>query len=133
MRKLSAFFLSLLTVVGGHILNRRADKALLFFSLLLVVALLNLFSFPLLALFGGVHAMTGLSSYWQLLPISIAASMGLVVLSSAIVSYLDATGRLKSLHPCYSWRRFGFADCLSRGRLYGPLRFHQSATQRTDQ
>jgi hypothetical protein len=90
MRKLSAFLLSLFTIVGGHILNRRADKALLFFSLLLVVALINLYSLPLLTLFEGVQTMPGISSYWQLLPISIATSLGLVALSSALVSYLDA-------------------------------------------
>ncbi|MCU7844475.1 MAG: carboxypeptidase-like regulatory domain-containing protein [Candidatus Thiodiazotropha sp. (ex Monitilora ramsayi)] len=90
MRKISAFFLSLLTVVGGHILNRRADKALLFFSLLLVASLLNLFLYPLLSIIGGLFPVIKVAYYPQLLPISIIVSLGLVAFVSAIVSYLDA-------------------------------------------
>ncbi|MCU7796338.1 MAG: carboxypeptidase-like regulatory domain-containing protein [Candidatus Thiodiazotropha sp. (ex Myrtea spinifera)] len=90
MRKLSAFFLSLLTIVGGHILNRRADKALLFFSLLLVTSLLNLFLYPLLSITGGGFLLSKVTYYPQLLPISIVTSLGLVAFVSAIVSYLDA-------------------------------------------
>ena len=48
MRKFFTLTLSLFTIVGGHILNRRTDKALLFFSLFLVTALLSVFLTPFL-------------------------------------------------------------------------------------
>ncbi|MEJ2693965.1 MAG: hypothetical protein P8166_13190 [Candidatus Thiodiazotropha sp.] len=90
MRKLSAFTLSLLTVVGGHILNRRTDKALLFFSLLLVVSILNLFLYPLLSFKGWIEPLADIAGFQQLLPVSIATSLGVVAITSAFISYLDA-------------------------------------------
>ncbi|MEJ2453687.1 MAG: hypothetical protein P8103_05965 [Candidatus Thiodiazotropha sp.] len=90
MRRLSAFVLSLLTVVGGHILNRRPDKALLFFSLLLLFALLSFFIYPLLALAAGLIPALRQVSYLDLMPILVVASLAFVTLLSAYVSYLDA-------------------------------------------
>ena len=90
MRKLSAFLLSLLTVVGGHILNRRTDKALFFFGLFLIAALFNLFFYPLLSLAGGTEMIVRFANMPLFLPATIAASLGLVVLLSAVVSFLDA-------------------------------------------
>ena len=93
MRKLLVFVLSLLTLVGGHILNRRNDKALLFFSLLLLVSLANLFLFPLLSLASGLSRTPLTLNYSQILPITILASLGIIALASAVVSYLDAGKR----------------------------------------
>lgn len=75
MCRLSAFVLSLLTVVGGHIINRRPDKALLFFSLLLLFALLSFFIYPLLALAAGLIPALRQVSYLDLMPIVVVASL----------------------------------------------------------
>ncbi|MEW8525649.1 MAG: hypothetical protein AB2552_21660 [Candidatus Thiodiazotropha endolucinida] len=91
MRNFLAFFLSLVTIVGGHILNRRNDKALLFFSLFFVTSLLNVFFYPLLSLTAGLSQVDGSMYHPRLLPISIITSLGLIAFISAVVSYLDAS------------------------------------------
>ncbi|MEW8052597.1 MAG: hypothetical protein AB2792_14590 [Candidatus Thiodiazotropha sp.] len=90
MRKLSAFLLSLFTIVGGHILNQRTDKALLFFSLLLVVSILNVFLHPIISLATGPHVASELYYNQRFLPFAVFFTLGLVALISAITSYLDA-------------------------------------------
>ncbi len=90
MRKLAVFLLSLLTIVGGHIMNRRADKALLFFSLLLVASLLNLFLYPLLSLAGLIQPLLQIVGFQQFLTITIVFSLVIIAFTSAVVSYFDA-------------------------------------------
>lgn len=90
MRRLTAFTLSLLTIVGGHILNRRPDKAFLFFTLFLVSFLLSVFSYPLIVLTGNAELLSKLVDSPLNLQATIVITLLTIAFISAIVSFLDA-------------------------------------------
>jgi hypothetical protein len=95
MRKLVSILLSLFTVVGGHFFNRRIDLGLLYFALLLIVAMGSSFIFPFL------WAIEYQGQHWDgSLAINVifvmSVCMVLLLLSSLIVSYMkaaEASGR----------------------------------------
>jgi hypothetical protein len=81
--------LSLFTLVGGHFFNRRLDLGLLYLVLLVVVALSSTFIFPALWLL--VYNEQGWEgSLAGLVIIGMAVSMGLLLLTSLVVSYIKA-------------------------------------------
>jgi hypothetical protein len=81
--------LSLFTLVGGHFFNRRLDLGLLYLVLLLVVALGSTFIFPALW-FLAYNEQAWEGSVAGLVVIGMAVSMGLLLLTSLVVSFIEA-------------------------------------------
>lgn len=90
MRKLLSSLLSLLTAVGGHILNRRLDLALLFFVLLILAVLLPMYLVPMY-LFSSVGTdYASLKNLSGTLSQVLSASLATLLVISAVASLLKA-------------------------------------------
>jgi hypothetical protein len=90
MRKILSSLFSLFTVVGGHLFNRRLDLGLLFFSLLILAIVISWVVLPMLFwnraegnLFPDNFSLTWMGY-------SLLTAIGVVLLASAIVSFLKA-------------------------------------------
>jgi hypothetical protein len=91
MRKILSSLFSLVTVVGGHLFNRRLDLGLLFFALLLLAIVISWVVLPMLLWSGGEGNVfpDNFSLTWM--GYSLLLAIGTVLLTSAIVSFLKAS------------------------------------------
>ncbi len=90
MRKVLSSLLSLFTVVGGHLFNRRLDLGLLFFALLLLALVISWIVLPMLFWKTGQENMFPDNSYLVAMGYSLLATIGAITLASSIVSFLKA-------------------------------------------
>lgn len=97
MRRILSSLFSLLTVVGGHIFNRRLDLGLLFFSLLLLVLVLAWVVPPMLFWNKGVGNVFPDNSYLTWMGYSLLVAIGVVLLVTTITSFVKANNF--SSHP----------------------------------
>lgn len=90
MRKALSTLLSLFTIVGGHLFNRRLDLGLLFFALLILAIVISWSVLPMLFWNKGEGSVSpdDLSMIWM--GYSLLAAIGVVLLTSAITSFLKA-------------------------------------------
>lgn len=88
MRKWLSPLLSLFTVVGGHLLNRRLDLSLLFFVLLLILTLLSIYVIPMIMMSDDTFSADALGSLYSRMGYTMATTLSLLLLASAIVSVI---------------------------------------------
>ena len=91
MRKFISPLLSLFTIVGGHLLNRRLDFTLLFFIHLVLAAVLPMTLIPMVMFSASGTDTSSLTSMSLYISYTLSAGLLSVVVASVIVSYIKAS------------------------------------------
>lgn len=90
MRTWLSPLLSLLTVVGGHLLNRRLDLVLLFFVLLLISTLAAIYAVPMAVMNSDSFTQGAINSLYLDIVYALAATLSLLIIVSTVVSFSHA-------------------------------------------
>ncbi|WP_078121300.1 hypothetical protein [Thiosocius teredinicola] len=90
MRRFFNPLLSLFTVVGGHVLNRRLDLALLFFTALLLLSVGSFYFVPLFLWGSDAGAILSAGPSLRTMAYALLAVLAVFILTSVVVSFVGA-------------------------------------------